>query len=92
MQSLISYSLSAILLAGAIYFAVKGYSVGVQRSSEVGGHKHRAISYTIAIVCFLLAFEFFYPTWVALIWLLVALLGVWIEFWVAVSQIRNRRR
>lgn len=92
MQVLIRYSLSAIFLAGAIYFAIKGYVTGVQKPSEVGAYKQRAILYTIAIACFLLAFEFFYLTLVALILLPVALLGVWIEFWIATSQIRKRRR
>lgn len=92
MQNFIGYLLISAFVLLAIYFMVKGFIVGIHKPLDKLSYKFRAIYYTVSVVCGLAGFAVYYPTLDGLICLPIALIGIWTEYLVAISQINRVRK
>ena len=87
MLMVLQYTIGLILIIATIVFGIKGLFFGMRDNFELETHKKRAISHTVALFCGLASFEIYYPTIDALICLPVLLVLIWLNYFVARTQL-----
>ncbi len=92
MTNPMKYIVGGILALSTIYCATRGLVVGLRKPSEVMSHRNQAIFLTVSTLLGLASFELFYPTSAGLICLPIVLTLIWVEYMVAVWQIRRFKK
>ncbi len=92
MLDFLRYFLAVIFLLAGIYFGIEGFRASLHEPFSQQSHKVRAIRCTIALLCALISFELYYPTFVSLICFPLFLISIWMEYLIATMQINRFRK
>ncbi len=92
MLMLLQYTIGIILIFATIILGIKGLFFGMRDNFELGTHKKRALYRTVALFCGLASFEIYYPTIDALICLPILLVLIWLNYFVARTQLTYTKK
>jgi len=92
MPVVLRYIIGSILLLVAVYFSIKGILYQIRNLADISVQRRRAIYLTIAALIGAIGFEMFYFTGSTIICIPLALVIIWVNYLVAVIQLRSFRK